>query len=1350
MKKSLLLITLMVLLTPWALKADELTVFEGTNTNNYVPFNGVYADYGTRGQFIIPADSLAAITGGTISQITFYSSQATLSYDQEVTVYMAEVSYDVFATADLENWSSMTTVYTGTFGVSNNVAVVELSNPFTYAGGNLMIGLQVTNWGSSCPTSTWYGVSQATGVYTAAYNNANYSHTWSTTVNRVAFIPKVTFEYTAGSGPVCDRPTSLVVSDTTATSVTLTWEEGSGEYNVEYKKASDENWTVLLSATNDVTTELTNLVPATSYQARVQSICGSDVSGWKGASFQTPCAAYDIPYSYGFEDAAAFACWTPVKGVTIESSHANTGSKNLKFAGENPFVLLPEFNDPLNTIRLEFWTRPESFSSNSGIFDVGYVTDPTDTTTFVALASYNRTEWTSTDYVKKVVDFNNAPVGATIAMRQRDNSSYYYWFVDDVTVKAIPSCLAPTGLQMTSATTSSATLTWTASSGESEWRLYYKKATAAGYIEVNNITTNSFTLPDLEAATLYKAYVVAKCSASDVSEASDSITFATECVAISEYPWVDSLDAYTGSTSANVNNLPICWNYINECTYSYYKGYPIIYNSASYAHSGTNSLRLYSVYSTYTDYNPQPQYAILPEMTDIDDKQLTAWIKGYNATSTVKVGRMDDPADSTTFHLIAEQTLTTSYAEYTFDLSQATGDYIVFMIDAATSGRTYVGAYIDDISVHEAPSCTKPSAPAAANVTAHTASISWTPGAEETAWQIMVNNDAEHLIAATTNPYVLTGLTAETRYVVKVRANCGDAQSEWANDSVVFTTAVACPAPLFSADSIKNILTTSAELVWGGSSESYTVSYRTAAYIDGIDEGFEDATEFAQWQAYGVVSTNTGSRFGRLTTAAHTGDYGFAFSSYSNATDYNQYLISPEINVSGELKFFYKASSSSGTETFKVGYSSTGNAESDFTWGDEISTNSTSWQQHSETVPAGTKYIAFHYYSNYQYNLWIDDISLGTPIPAGAWVVESGITANSKQLTGLTTETKYEVKIQGNCGDEGLSLETDSILFSTVSSCQVPSDLEASAITLNSANISWNGYEQTGFNLRYTSDGENWTVLTNVTSPCTLSNLSPSTYYGVQVQVACDTESWSQLYEFQTLNGVPFADAGANGVMNEWETYGKLASDVFAGQAMSGYGNWALANDNEVFEGQHFKLNIYGSSRKDWLVSPSIDATGVQLAAGEKLKLGFKMALAKWSSSGSVATLPDTTGTDDKFIVAFSIDNGVTWLQANATEWNNSGAPTIFNSIPNTGVDILLDLSAAAGHMLKFAFYGESTVQNADNDLHIGNITLEVIGNTTDIRNLDATDKAVKFLENGQIYIRLNGTTYDVTGRKIK
>ena len=44
MKKSLLSVLLMVLLTPWAIKADELTVCDGTAGSSYVPFYGMYAD----------------------------------------------------------------------------------------------------------------------------------------------------------------------------------------------------------------------------------------------------------------------------------------------------------------------------------------------------------------------------------------------------------------------------------------------------------------------------------------------------------------------------------------------------------------------------------------------------------------------------------------------------------------------------------------------------------------------------------------------------------------------------------------------------------------------------------------------------------------------------------------------------------------------------------------------------------------------------------------------------------------------------------------------------------------------------------------------------------------------------------------------------------------------------------------------------------------------------------------------------------------------------------------------------------------------------------------------------------
>jgi hypothetical protein len=53
---------------------ETLTVYDGTTTNNSVPFYGYYADYGTRGQFVIPTGQLTAMNGGVIETLTFYTS----------------------------------------------------------------------------------------------------------------------------------------------------------------------------------------------------------------------------------------------------------------------------------------------------------------------------------------------------------------------------------------------------------------------------------------------------------------------------------------------------------------------------------------------------------------------------------------------------------------------------------------------------------------------------------------------------------------------------------------------------------------------------------------------------------------------------------------------------------------------------------------------------------------------------------------------------------------------------------------------------------------------------------------------------------------------------------------------------------------------------------------------------------------------------------------------------------------------------------------------------------------------------------------------------------------------------
>lgn len=1368
MKKSILLIMLMAFLTPWTVLADEVTVCDGTATSSYAPFNSLYADYGTRSQFIIPADSLSDLAGGTISAVTFYTSTASATYDQEFTVYLQEVENETFASAALEDWDQMEVVYVGSFAIASNELHIDFDSPFAYQGGNLMVGVQVTQFGSTCPTVSWRGVNPGSSVYTCAYNNASSSHVWSSTVNRVAFIPKMTFAFEAG-GVACEKPSLVDIVAVAADGATIEWADGSGVYNVQYKKASEENWTTVLGGTSLLSTDLTDLTPATAYQVRVQSVCDGDSSLWKSASFVTECAAITTyPWSENFEGCNANTsytpsanylplCWGYINECTYSSykwyplvdayssSNPHSGSKYLRFYSsyssyssydpQPQYAVLPEMYD-LDGKQLVLYAR--GYNATSSII-IGRMADPFDTTTFSPIME----QLLTTTYAE--YEFNLAGAGGDYIAIKIDAASSSRTangaYIDDIVVRDVPSCLKPTELVVYDVTTNSAELGWTEGGSESAWALYYKKSADSTFVKVDNVTENPYTLSGLDGSSAYQFYVVAKCDETDISEPSAIADFFTDCEAIATLPWSENFDGYSAASSTSApsaypdDDLPICWQFLNRTATS--STYPQVFlsSSSSYVVSG-NCLFFKS--SSVT-----PLYAILPEFAeDIAGLQLTFTYRneGTSASNgTLIVGYMTDPMDTATFVsvLACPRTTTLTEKEVSF-VGAPAGSFIVFKYEGGSSNNYYLS--IDNVSVAVLPSCPKPSTLAVSNITSHTAVLGWNVGAEETAWQIMLNNDTANIINADANPYTLTGLAAETAFVAKVRANCGGSYSEWSTDSINFTTLVACPAPVFTEDSIKNILAHTADLVWGGDAESYIVSYRISAYLSGFSEDFEG--EFDGW-----TLRNCAASTGVSTGDHHSGSKSFRF--YYN-TNPPQYLISPMLSLAAgdSLRFWYKNHSTNYPETFQVGYSSTDDANDSFVFGEELTASDSQWHQFVELVPAGTKYICWKYNSNDQFYLYIDDVEIGEVIPAGEWTVQSGITANGIQLTGLAAKTKYEVTVQANCGDEGSSIIAPAISFATVSDCQTPSALAADSLTTSSAVISWETYGLTSFNLRYGTDGENWTNIAGVSMPYKITGLSAGTEYQVQVQAVCNTEAWSAVYDFKTVYAIPYAPVAIDG--EDWLAKSGLASSIFAGEALQSGSTWSIAGANEAFDADHLRVNNYGASRKDWAISPEIDATGLQLAAGEKLKLSFTVALAKYNYGGSVATLPDTTGIDDKFIVAFSIDNGATWSAANATEWSNAeGAANIYNYIPNTGMDVSLDFSAAAGHIMRFAFYAESTINNADNDIHVGNIVLEVISNTTDIKAIEANDKAVKFIENGHIYILRDGAIYDAVGRLI-
>ena len=94
----------------------------------------------------------------------------------------------------------------------------------------------------------------------------------------------------------------------------------------------------------------------------------------------------------------------------------------------------------------------------------------------------------------------------------------------------------------------------------------------------------------------------------------------------------------------------------------------------------------------------------------------------------------------------------------------------------------------------------------------------------------------------------------------------------------------------------------------------------------------------------------------------HSGNYSFQFIynfDYSDEEQEEKYLISPEIDSNGNdviVSFFYSIIFSINV-SFQVGYSTTTNEPSAFTWNDAISGNC-GWTRYENIFPAGTKYIA--------------------------------------------------------------------------------------------------------------------------------------------------------------------------------------------------------------------------------------------------------------------------------------------------------------------------------------------------------------------------------------------------------
>ena len=437
----------------------------------------------------------------------------------------------------------------------------------------------------------------------------------------------------------------------------------------------------------------------------------------------------------------------------------------------------------------------------------------------------------------------------------------------------------------------------------------------------------------------------------------DNVSIVSNCAIIptASLPYVEDFDSYPYYSA---NDLPICWSYINTSTGSH--TYPQMESGSSH-NSSANALSLYSY--SYCNENltfladPQPQYAILPEIQDVGRLKMTLWARARSMDNsatvtydaTFKVGVMTDPTDASTFVQIGDPITpqSTTYEQYTisFDNYTGIGTYIAIMIDAAStisdqpqaSHDYHRWVCVDDITVDL--NCYAPTGLAASNITFTSADLSW------------------------------TGSPADESYTVRYRT-----------------------APV----------------------------YGTPAFSEGFENGL-DYWEFHSGNEINGLNGDEGVHAGISDYTAHSRRYSFRFSSFrpiGEGETKQQSLYSPVFSLDAPNVFsFYcrnQMSDDNGYEILRIDYRSTD--ETIHTLATIYP--SFEWQRYSFEIPADAKQVRFEYLDGMRF-VYIDDITVSKMVASyGEWQYVNDIAVTSTTLSGLTLGTEYEAQVKSDCSDE--------------------------------------------------------------------------------------------------------------------------------------------------------------------------------------------------------------------------------------------------------------------------------------------------------------------------------------------
>ncbi len=628
-------------------------------------------------------------------------------------------------------------------------------------------------------------------------------------------------DITIAERPPCVPITALHV-ETTASAARMNWRYdyhfgAPTGYIVSYRLADDSTATPTALTTTAPEMILTGLDADTTYWLSIVPVCGDDSGAAYISSFNTqalPCVDWDttdiagdtltlgnpgtgtnalfpvnatapfftqaqhlflaseipvsgpttlqgIGFDYAYNATAVYA-----SNCTIYLSHTTSDSMTNSFLGVGQMVF---------TGSLAFWSSGWNYVPfNQGLFEYDGESNLCVTIVKNSDGALNsnytfRHETTTTQMTRwgyrprPTGAYTMSPVGTNMRSNTRLITS------GDVYCGLLDTCFPPI-VYIDTIAEGDYYLKWIPGYQETGWSVDYRMVDSTNWNYVDGITSTELPLSTLylEPSSTYEFRVTPNCG--DTSYAT-SVFFTTPC-GYMHIPFDYDFDRLPIGTYSEPPVIP-CWHHLNNSLTQ--SGFPCVW---SRAHSGNRGL----IFSAGTIAQaPDYQVIVLPRVNVATDPINTLNMSFWARTEAVYyapvfyVGVMTDPTDIATFQYI--DTIEVDHSNTNWDLYPVNledyngyGEYIAIRANRPDTDQAWVG-YIDDIHLDNVPLCRRVRNVDVHHITTNSATLSWTRGGIETAWEIAIG-DSTYL--ATDTFYTVHSLDSNTTYTAIVRAVCGE------------------------------------------------------------------------------------------------------------------------------------------------------------------------------------------------------------------------------------------------------------------------------------------------------------------------------------------------------------------------------------------------------------------------------------------------------------------------------------------------------------------------------------------------------------------------------------------------